>query len=435
MNNKIIIYNTEDGKSKINLKLEDGTVWLNQLQIAELFQTTKQNISKHIKAILEDGELEEKVVVNYQLTTTKHGAIEGKVQSREVAFYNLDMILAIGYRVRSPRGVQFRKYASTVLKEYLIKGFAMDDDRLKNFGGGSYFKELLERIRDIRSSEKVFYRQVLELFSTSIDYDKNSEEARKFFSTVQNKMHYAIHHHTASELIFNRVDGDKEFMGLTTFKGELPTLKEAKTAKNYLSEKELRGLNQLVSGYLDFAERQAEREVAMTMADWIKHVDNILRATGEDVLENAGSISRKQMEEKVEEEYKKYSEHTLTPVEKDYLEEIRKIEKISTDEIDDFDLLLKLAYGQKPLTKAERVNNVKKRGYLYKYSEEARAVLEVLLERYMNMGLKQVEEISILKLPEFNKFGGAVNIIKIFGDKQKYKDAVKELENEIFSAA
>ena len=296
MNNKIIIYNTEDGKSKINLKLEDGTVWLNQLQIAELFQTTKQNISKHIKAIFEDGELSEVSTVNYQLTVQKEGKREVK---RQVAYYNLDMILAVGYRVRSPRGVQFRKYASTVLKEYLIKGFAMDDDRLKNFGGGNYFKELLDRIRDIRSSEKVFYRQVLELFSTSIDYNKNSDEAKKFFATVQNKMHYAIHHHTASELIFDRVDGDKEFMGLTTFKGELPTLSEAKTAKNYLSEKELSGLNQLVSGYLDFAERQAEREIAMTMADWIKHVDNILQATGEDVLENAGSVSRKQMEEKV----------------------------------------------------------------------------------------------------------------------------------------
>ena len=328
MSNQIIIYNTEDGKSKINLKLEDGTVWLNQLQIAELFQTTKQNVSKHIKAILKDGELDEKVVVNYQLTTTKHGAIKGKVQSREVAYYNLDMILAIGYRVRSPRGVQYRKYASTVLKEYLIKGFAMDDDRLKNFGGGNYFKELLERVRDIRSSEKVFYRQVLDVFSTSIDYDRNSDEAKNFFATVQNKMHYAIHHKTASELIFDRVDGDKEFRGLTTFKGVLPTLSEAKTAKNYLNEKELRGLNQLVSGYLDFAERQAEREIAMTMADWVNHVDNILQATGEDVLENAGKISRKQMEEKVIEEYKKYSEHTLTPAEQDYLEEIKNIERM-----------------------------------------------------------------------------------------------------------
>ena len=329
MSNDMIIYNTEDGKSKISLKLENGTVWLSQLEIAELFETTKQNVSKHIKAIFEDGELLEKATVNYQLTVQNEGIREVR---RKVAYYNLDMILAIGYRVRSPRGIQFRNYATTILKEYLIKGFAMDDDRLKqgtSLFGNDYFKELLERIRDIRSSEKIFYRQVLDLFATSIDYDGNSEEAKKFFATVQNKMHYAIHHHTASELIFDRVDGGKEFMGLTAFKGELPTLTEAKTAKNYLSEKELRSLNQLVSGYLDFAERQAEREVAMTMADWIKHVDNILRATGEDVLENAGSISRKQMEKKVEEEYKKYSEHTLTQVEQDYLEEIKNIEKIA----------------------------------------------------------------------------------------------------------
>ena len=328
-NSEVIIYNTEDGKAKINLKLENGTVWLNQLQIAELFQTTKQNISKHIKAIFNDSELSEKVVVNYQLTTTKHGAIEGKEQSRKVAYYNLDMILAIGYRVRSPRGVQFRIYASTILKEYLIKGFAMDDERLKNFGGGTYFKELLERVRDIRSSEKIFYRQVLDLFATSVDYDSKSNEAKKFFATVQNKMHYAIHHNTASELVYNRVDANKEFLGLTTFKGELPSLSEAKVAKNYLDEKELRGLNQLVSGYLDFAERQAEREIAMKMSDWVKHVDNILTATGEDLLEGNGKISHKQMEKKVEDEYKKYSAHTLTQVERDYLEEIKNIEKIA----------------------------------------------------------------------------------------------------------
>ena len=328
-NSEVIIYNTEDGKAKINLKLENGTVWLNQLQIAELFQTTKQNISKHIKAIFNDSELSEKVVVNYQLTTTKHGAIEGKEQSRKVAYYNLDMILAIGYRVRSPRGVQFRIYASTILKEYLIKGFAMDDERLKNFGGGTYFKELLERVRDIRSSEKVFYRQVLDLFATSVDYDSKSNEAKKFFATVQNKMHYAIHHNTASELVYNRVDANKEFLGLTTFKGELPSLSEAKVSKNFLYEKELRGLNQLVSGYLDFAERQAEREIAMKMSDWVKHVDNILTATGEDLLEGNGKISHKQMEQKVKDEYKKYSANTLTQVERDYLEEIKNIEKIA----------------------------------------------------------------------------------------------------------
>lgn len=327
MSNEIIIYNTDDGKSKIELHLENNTVWLNQMELAELFQTSKQNISKHIKAIFDDGELEKKVVVNYKLITTQHGAIEGKTQTKEVAYYNLDMILAIGYRVRSPRGIQFRNYASTVLKEYLIKGFAMNDERLKEFGGGTYFKELLERIRDIRSSEKVFYRQVLDLFATSIDYNSKSDEAKKFFATVQNKIHYAIHHNTASELVYNRVDSEKEFMGLTSFKGNLPTKKEAETAKNYLSEKELRGLNQLVSGYLDFAERQAEREVQMTMKDWINHVDNVLKATGEDLLEGNGRITKQKMQEKVSEEYKKFQQKTLSQVEKDYLKEIKEIEK------------------------------------------------------------------------------------------------------------
>lgn len=323
MNNKIIIYNTEDGKSKINLKLEDGTVWLNQLQIAELFQTTKQNISKHIKAIFEDDELSEVSTVNYQLTVQNEGTREVR---RKVAYYNLDMILAIGYRVRSPRGIQFRNYATTILKEYLIKGFAMDDERLKNLGGGSYFKELLDRIRDIRSSEKVFYRQVLDLFATSVDYNSKSNEAKCFFATVQNKMHFAIHNQTASELIYNRVDSDKEFMGLSTFKGELPTLSEAKIAKNYLTEKELKGLNQLVSGYLDFAERQAEKKVTMTMKDWIEHVDRILMATGENLLDGNGEISHKQMTNKVEKEYKKYKANTLSKVERDYLKEIKNIE-------------------------------------------------------------------------------------------------------------
>ena len=323
MSNDMIIYKTEDGKSKISLKLENGTVWLSQLEIAELFETTKQNVSKHIKAIFEDGELLEKATVNYQLTVQNEGTREVR---RKVAYYNLDMILAIGYRVRSPRGIQFRNYATTILKEYLIKGFAMDDERLKNLGGGSYFKELLDRIRDIRSSEKVFYRQVLDLFATSVDYNSKSNEAKCFFATVQNKMHFAIHNHTASELIYNRVDSDKEFMGLSTFKGELPTLSEAKIAKNYLTEKELKGLNQLVSGYLDFAERQAEKEVTMTMKDWIEHVDRILIATGENLLDGNGEISHKQMTNKVEKEYKKYKANTLSKVERDYLEEIKNIE-------------------------------------------------------------------------------------------------------------
>ena len=326
MGNDIIIYNTEDGKAKINLQYEDGTVWLSQLEIAELFQTTKQNVSKHIKAIFLEGELEERATVNYKLTVQKEG---NRKISRQLAYYNLDMILAIGYRVRSIRGIQFRNYASNVLKEYLIKGFAMDDERLKNLGGGNYFKELLERIRDIRSSEKVFYRQVLDLFATSIDYDAKNEEAKKFFATVQNKMHFAIHHHTASELIYSRVDGDKDFMGLSTFKGELPTLEEAKVAKNYLSAEELKSLNALVSGYLDFAERQAQREVKMTMKDWREHVDRILGATGEDLLIGNGRVSRGMMVDKVNQEYRKYSSKTLSQVERDYLAEIKNIESIA----------------------------------------------------------------------------------------------------------
>ena len=326
MGNDIIIYNTEDGKAKINLQYDDGTVWLSQLEIAELFQTTKQNVSKHVKAIFLEGELEESATVNYKLTVQKEG---NRKISRQLAYYNLDMILAIGYRVRSIRGIQFRNYASSILKEYLIKGFAMDDERLKNLGGGNYFKELLERIRDIRSSEKVFYRQVLDLFATSIDYDAKNEEAKKFFATVQNKMHFAIHHHTASELIYTRVDSDKDFMGLSTFKGELPTLEEAKVAKNYLSAEELKSLNAVVSGYLDFAERQAQREVKMTMKDWREYVDRILSATGEDLLIGNGRVSRDMMVDKVNQEYRKYSAKTLSQVERDYLAAIKNIESIA----------------------------------------------------------------------------------------------------------
>ena len=225
MNKEINIYTTDDGKAKINLQKEHGTVWLSQTEIAELFQTTKQNISKRIKAIFDDGELNPQVVVNYKLITTRHGAMPDKVQRKKTAFYSLDMNLAIGYRVRSTRGVQLRNYATTILKEYIIKGFAIDDDKLKNLGGGNYFKERLDRIRDIRSNEKVFYRQVLDLFATSIDYNANTEEAKLFFATVQNKLHYAVHGQTAAELIYDRVDSEKEFMGLTTFTGDFPTKK------------------------------------------------------------------------------------------------------------------------------------------------------------------------------------------------------------------
>lgn len=321
---QFMIHNLDVDNESANVRIVEDSIWITQKALAALFEVQVPTIKKHLYNIYSKGELEKNSTMSKMEIVQKEG-------SREVDFYNLDVIISVGYRINSKKATSFRMWATNILKEYMIKGFAMDDNRLKqgiSVFGNDYFKELLERIRDIRSSEKIFYRQVLDLFATSIDYDGNSEEAKKFFATVQNKMHYAIHQKTASELIFDRVDGDKEFMGLTTFKGELPTLTEAKTAKNYLSEKELRGLNQLVSGYLDFAERQAEREVAMTMADWIKHIDNILQATGEDVLENVGKISYKQMEKKVLEEYKKHSAQTLTPVEKEYLKEIKNITKI-----------------------------------------------------------------------------------------------------------
>lgn len=321
-NGEIVIYNTGDGNTRIDVRFIDDTVWLSQAQLCNLYQTSKSNISEHIKHIFEEEELTEESVVRKFRTTSSDG------KNYNVLHYNLDMIISLGYRVKSKIATDFRKWATERLKEYIIKGFTMDDERLKNLGGGVYWKELLERIRDIRSSEKVFYRQILDLFSTSIDYNRNSEEAKHFFATVQNKLHYAIHNHTASEIIYSRVDSEKEFMGLTIFKGELPTLTEAKVAKNYLSEKELKSLNSLVSGYLDFAERQAEKKVAMTMKDWINHVDRVLIAIGEDLLKDNGKISRQQMIEKVEKEYKKYNKKTLTQVEKDYLLEINNIKNI-----------------------------------------------------------------------------------------------------------
>lgn len=325
---QFLVYNLEEENVNINVKVRNETIWLTQKAMGELFDVKVPAISKHLNNIYEDGELERNSTISKMEIVQKEG---NRNVAREVEFYNLDAIISVGYRVNSKKATNFRIWATKVLKEYMIKGFTMDDARLKqgkNLFGNDYFKELLERVRDIRSSEKVFYRQVLDLFATSVDYDSKSSEAKKFFATVQNKMHYAIHHNTASELVYNRVDANKEFMGLTTFKGELPSLSEAKVAKNYLDEKELRGLNQLVSGYLDFAERQAEREIAMKMSDWVKHVDNILTATGEDLLEGNGNVSRIQMEQKVEDEYKKYSANTLTQVEKDYLSTIRNIEKI-----------------------------------------------------------------------------------------------------------
>ena len=319
----VIIYTTEDGAAKIELRLENGTVWLSQAEIAELFQTTKQNISKHIQAIFDDQELDETATVNQQLIVQNEGDRE---VSRAISFYNLDVILAVGYRVRSVRGVQFRRYASTVLKEYLEKGFALNDERLKNLGGGNYWKELLDRIRDIRSSEKVMYRQVLELYATAVDYDPKSDESLAFFKMVQNKLHFAAHGKTASEIIYFRVDSDKPFAGLTSFKGSRPTQAEAMVAKNYLSEQELKVLNNIVSAYFDFAELNAIEEREMRMADFVRELDRILSSAGRKLLENAGSISHTQAEAKAKLEYQKYKVKTLEQVEKEYLKAIGALE-------------------------------------------------------------------------------------------------------------
>jgi len=319
----VIIYTTEDGAAKIELRLENGTVWLSQAEIAELFQTTKQNISKHIQAIFDDQELDETATVNQQLIVQNEGDRE---VSRAISFYNLDVILAVGYRVRSVRGVQFRRYASTVLKEYLEKGFALNDERLKNLGGGNYWKELLDRIRDIRSSEKVMYRQVLELYATAVDYDPKSDESLAFFKMVQNKLHFAAHGKTASEIIYFRVDSDKPFAGLTSFKGSRPTQAEAMVAKNYLSEQELKVLNNIVSAYFDFAELNAIEEREMRMADFVRELDRILSSAGRKLLENAGTISHTQAEAKAKLEYQKYKAKTLEQVEKEYLKAIGALE-------------------------------------------------------------------------------------------------------------
>ena len=320
----VILYTTEDGKTKIDLRLKDGTVWLSQLQIADLFQTSKQNISKHIQAIYEDQELDEQATVNQQLTVQKEGSRE---VSRSLTLYNLDVILAVGYRVRSVRGVEFRRYASTVLKEYLNKGFALNDDRLKNLGGGNYWKELLDRIRDIRSSEKVMYRQVLDLYATASDYSPKQEESTQFFKMVQNKLHYAAHGHTASEVIYLRVDSDKIHAGLSNFKGSQPTQAEAMVAKNYLSSQELHVLNNLVSAYFDLAELNAIEEREMRMADYVRELDSILSSAGRKILNNAGTVSQQNAKEKAQQELRKYKAKTLGDVEKDYLKSIEELGK------------------------------------------------------------------------------------------------------------
>lgn len=323
-NNKtIIIYKTEDKKVSVDVRFDEDTVWLTQMQMAELFDTTKQNISLHINNCFKEGELKKDAVVKKYLTTAQDG------KEYSTLHYNLDVIISVGYRVKSLRGTQFRQWATGRLNEYIRKGFTMDDERLKELGGGGYWKELLERIRDIRASEKVFYRQILDIYATSVDYDPNAEISINFFKKVQNKIHYAIHGQTAAEVIYNRADSEKEFMGLTTFKGNKPHLSDVVIAKNYLNEMELRSLGQLVSGYLDFAERQAEREQFMTMYDWAEHLDRILTMSGEKLLTGAGSISHNQAINKATAEYKKYQQKTLSDVEKDYLNTIKELENKS----------------------------------------------------------------------------------------------------------
>ena len=321
--NKIIIYTDDSGLTKIDVKLEDETLWLTQAQMCALYQTSKSNVSEHIKHIFDEGELQESSVVRKFRTT----AADGK--SYLTTYYNLDMIIALGYRVRSIIATRFRQWATIRLKEYITKGFTLDDDRLKQLGGGGYWKELLERIRDIRSTEKVLYRQVLEIYATSIDYDPRASVSQKFFQKVQNKIHYAIHGHTAAELIVARADAEKDFMGLLMFKGNQPTLLEARTAKNYLNEKELRAMGQLVSGYLDFAERQAEREQAMTMNDWANYLDRILTMTGEQLLQDGGSVSHDDAMEHATTEYRKYKQRTISDAEHDYLNAIKRLGNIN----------------------------------------------------------------------------------------------------------
>lgn len=320
--NKMIIYTDESGLTKIDVKLEDDTLWLTRVQMCELYQTSRTNVVEHIKHIYEEGELQEEATCRKFRQVRQEGS---RMVTREIPFYNLDMIIALGYRVRSIIATRFRQWATQRLKEYITKGFTLDDERLKALGGGGYWKELLERIRDIRSTEKVLYRQVLEIYATSIDYDPRASVSQTFFQKVQNKIHYAIHGHTAAELIVERADAEKDFMGLLTFRGNQPTLAEARTAKNYLNEKELKAMGQLVSGYLDFAERQAEREHPMTMEDWANYLDRILTMSGEQLLQDAGKVSHAEAMDHATNEYRKYKQHTISDVEQDYLNAIKRL--------------------------------------------------------------------------------------------------------------
>ena len=317
-NTDLIMYQTEDGVTRIEVRLENETVWLTQAQLAELFQRDRSVITKHIRNIFSEGELDEKS--NVQILHIANS-------DKPVTFYSLDVIISVGYRVKSLRGTQFRIWANSVLKEYLIKGFSMDDERLKQMGGGNYWKELLNRIRDIRSSEKVLYRQVLDLYATSVDYDPRSEESVRFFKIVQNKLHFAAHGHTAAEVIYERADADKPYMGLTSFSGDAPVLKDVGIAKNYLDESELRVLNNLVSGYFDLAEISAIEHKPMYMSDYVQQLDSVLSSSGRKLLEGSGSVSHAKAIEKATSEYRKYQVQTITPVEQAYFDSIKSLAK------------------------------------------------------------------------------------------------------------
>ena len=324
MENKIIIYQTQDGKTKIDVKIENETVWLNQAQMVELFQSSKANISEHITHIFDEGELDENSVVRNFRTTAEDG------KNYNVKHYNLDVIISVGYRVKSLRGTQFRIWAIQVLKEYLKKGFALNDDLLKQSGGGGHWHELLERIRDIRSSKKVFYRQILDIYATSTDYNPNADETKMFFKVVQNKMHFAAHGHTAPEIVYLRADSTKENIGLSVFQGSHPRKDEVTVAKNYLNKKELNILNRITSAYLEFAELQAIRQKPMTMKDWIAKLDDFIKMTGSELLQNAGTISKLEAENKALAEYTKYKKtikDELSEVEKHFLESIKETQK------------------------------------------------------------------------------------------------------------
>ncbi|MBE6311865.1 MAG: cell filamentation protein Fic [Bacteroidales bacterium] len=321
--NQFVLYQLPEEEGVIQVIIKDESIWATQKAMAQLFGVDKSGVSRHISNILKEGELNPDTTVAKIATVVNRG-IRGEVEER-IDFYNLDMIISVGYRVNSAKATKFRIWATGVLKEYIRKGFVLDDARLKNLGGGGYWKELIERIRDIRSSEKVFFRQVLDIYATSIDYDPRAEISIEFFKRVQNKIHFAVHGQTAAEVIVNRANAEKEFMGLTTFEGDRPHLKDAVIAKNYLNEKELRAMGQIVSGYLDFAERQAERQQTMTMKDWAMHLDKILTMSGEKLLEGAGNVSHQQAIDHATNEYKKYQQRTLSQVEKDFLDNIKTL--------------------------------------------------------------------------------------------------------------